>query len=144
MLEEDLEKARAAEAPICYYPKAHKKMWERRWSGVKTDMKYSKHKLNAVAACVRGKPLIDAKALLNNIDKKGATFIYQLLEEMEEKGVQRGRAPERMVVHTITVGGSILHKKPDIKGRGRTGIIRKPVSNMRIVLAEKSIGDFYC
>ena len=76
MLEEDLEKARAAETPICYYPKAHKKMWERRWSGVKTGMKYSKHKLNAVAVCVRGKPLIDAKALLNNIDKKGATFIY--------------------------------------------------------------------
>ena len=62
---------------------------------------------------------------------------------MEENGLKRGRDPERMVVHTITVGGSILHKKPDIKGRGRTGVIRKPLSNMRIVLAERSIADFY-
>ena len=76
MLEESLEKARAAEKPICYYPKAHKIKYEKRWSGVKTDMKYSKHKLNAVAGCVRGKPLIDAKAILNNIDKKGSRFIY--------------------------------------------------------------------
>ena len=144
LLEEGLEKARAAETPICYYPKAHKIKWEKRWSGVKKDMKYSKHKLNAVAGCVRGKPLIDAKAILNNVDKKGAKFIYELLDEMEEQGVSRGRDPERMVVHTITVGGSILHKKPDIKGRGRTGIISKPVSNMRIVMAEKSIADFYC
>ena len=57
--------------------------------------------------------------------------------------MNKGRDPERMFVHTITVGGSILHKKPDIKGRGRTGVIRKPLSSIRIVLAEKSISDFY-
>ena len=76
LLEEGLYKARAAETPICYYPKAHKKVFERRWADTKTDMKYSKHKLNAVAACVRGKPLIDAKAILLGLDKKGAKFVY--------------------------------------------------------------------
>ena len=48
-----------------------------------------------------------------------------------------------MYVKTITVGGSILFRKPDIKGRGRTGLIKKLRSSMRITLEEKSAAEFY-
>jgi len=48
-----------------------------------------------------------------------------------------------MYVKTITVGGYFANKRPDIKGRGRTGIIRKPMSNMRVVMEEKTDVDFY-
>ena len=36
-----------------------------------------------------------------------------------------------------------MFKKPDIKGRGRTGIISKPISSIRIVMEEKTPADFY-
>lgn len=57
--------------------------------------------------------------------------------------MRRGRNPEQMFVRTATVGGSIMFKKPDIKGRGRTGVIKKPICSIRIVLEEKTPADFY-
>ena len=48
-----------------------------------------------------------------------------------------------MFVRTITVGGSTLFKKPDIKGRGKTGLIKKPKCSMRLVMEEKTPSDFF-
>lgn len=128
---------------MCYFPRAHKVTHAHRWSGIRKDMYYSKWKLNAAAQVIRGRSLLDAKAALASVDKKGGRFITKLLEEIEEVGVKRGRNPEQMWVKTITVGGSILYKAPDIKGRGKTGLIRKPKCSMRIVLEEKTAADFY-
>jgi len=89
-------------------------------------MHYSMWKLNAVAAVVRGKSLLDAKASLGDTDKKGSKFIGELIDEIKDKGVKRGLKPEQIYVRTATVGGNVMHRKPDIKGRGRNGIIRKP------------------
>lgn len=107
-------------------------------------MHYSKWKLNAAAEVIRGgKSLIEAKNLLASVDKKGGRLITELLDELTESGIKRGYNPEQMFVKTITVGGSILFKKPDIKGRGRTGLIRKPVCSMRLCLEEKSAAEFF-
>ena len=48
-----------------------------------------------------------------------------------------------MFVKTVTVGGKIMVKMPDIKSRGRCGTIRKPLSSMRIVMEERGAADFY-
>ena len=48
-----------------------------------------------------------------------------------------------MFVKTITVGKAYSHKKIDIKGRGRHGVIHVPKSNLRITMEEKNIVDFY-
>ena len=48
-----------------------------------------------------------------------------------------------MWVKTVTVGSGVVFKAPDIKGRGRCGVIRKPKCNMRIVLEEKTPAEFY-
>ena len=48
-----------------------------------------------------------------------------------------------MYVKTITVGSFYGAKKPDIKGRGRSGVIRKPLCNVRMVFEEKTAADFY-
>ena len=96
-----------------------------------------------MAACIRNTHLFEAKRLLAGADKKGATFILELLEEMIEKGKKRGMNIEQMWVRTITVGSSIMYKKPDIKGRGRTGVIRKPLCSMRIVMMELSEEEFF-
>lgn len=107
-------------------------------------MHYSRWKLNAAAQLIRGgKSLIDAKNALANADKKGAKFIEELLKEAEELGIKKGRNPEQMFVKTITVGSTILFRKPDIKGRGKTGVIKVPVCSMRLTLEEKTAADFY-
>ena len=38
--------------------------------------------------------MIDAKAILGTVDKKGAKFVGDLIEEIEKQGVKRGRNPE--------------------------------------------------
>lgn len=43
-----------------------------------------------------------------------------------------------MFVKLATTGKAIHHKKMDIKGRGRTGMIKVPVSSIRITLEERS------
>ena len=48
-----------------------------------------------------------------------------------------------MFVKTSIVGRAISHKKIDIKGRGRHGIIRVPKCSIRITLEERSEADFY-
>jgi len=48
-----------------------------------------------------------------------------------------------MYVRIVTVGGGVLFRAPDIKGRGRCGTIRVPKCSMRIVLEEKNAVDFY-
>ena len=143
LLEEGIEKARAAAKPVCFYPAAHKPEHNPRWSGVKKDMMYSMHKLNAVCAVVRGQSLVDAKARLAIVDKKGAKFVLELLNQLEEKGVKQERNPEQMYVRTVTVGSGYVYTAPDIKGRGRCGMIRKPKCSMRIVLEERSATDLY-
>lgn len=144
LLEAELAKAKSVQAPVCFYPIAHPKPHTPSWSGTKTGMHYSKWKLNAAAEVIRGgKSLIEAKNLLAQVDKKGGRLLTELLDEVSERGIKRGYNPEQMFVKTITVGGSILFKKPDIKGRGRTGLIRKPVCSMRLCLEEKSPAEFF-
>ena len=46
-------------------------------------MHYSMWKLNTVAAAVRGKSLLDAKASLANSDKKGSKFVEELIDEIK-------------------------------------------------------------
>mmetsp|Transcript_28324 Transcript_28324/g.37816 ORF Transcript_28324/g.37816 Transcript_28324/m.37816 type:complete len:240 (+) Transcript_28324:111-830(+) len=143
LLKQKLSKVSDSPTPVCFYPKSVKVTHGHRWAGTKKDLHYSKWKLNAVAAAIRGKSLIDAKAMLGSVDKKGAKFVRELVDEIEKQGVKRGRNPEQMFVRTATVGGSIMYKTADIKGRGRTGMIRKPLSSIRIVMEEKTPKDFY-
>ena len=65
------------------------------------------------------------------------------LENARSSGMREGYAEERMFVKTIIVGKGISHKKIDIKGRGRHGMIKVPKSNLRLELEEKSAIDFY-
>ena len=143
LLNQGLEKARAAKNPVCFYPVAHRPAHACRWSAVKKDMNYSMWKLNAVCTVIRGKSLIDARSTLAAVDKKGAKFVLELLDKLEAQGVKSGRNPEQMYIRTVTVGGGVLFSAPDIKGRGRCGTIRKPKCSMRIMLEEKSAADFY-
>ena len=65
------------------------------------------------------------------------------LQNALRSGIRLGYSEERMFIKTVTVGKSYSHKKIDIKGRGRHGIIHVPRCNIRLVMEERSIVDFY-
>lgn len=46
-------------------------------------------------------------------------------------------------VKEILVGGGYTHKKMDIKGRGKFGIIHVPKCNVKITLEERPMSFFY-
>ena len=77
------------------------------WSGTKSKMRYSMWKLNAAAACIRGKHILEAQNMLASIDKKGAELIKPLLDSLVNQGVKKGRCFEHMYVKTITCGGRV-------------------------------------
>ena len=77
------------------------------------------------------------------MNKKGGEIVKNCLGNALRSGIREGYSEERMFVKTITVGKSYSHKKIDIKGRGRHGMIHVPRCNIRIVMEERSLVDFF-
>lgn len=96
----------------------------------------------AVAELIKGQHVQEALDRLNASDKKGADIIRKVLVSAVINGQGQGGFSDAFFVKEITVGKGISHKKVDIKGRGRTGVIRVPKSSVRIVLEEKNFTDY--
>ena len=65
------------------------------------------------------------------------------MNQARRNGVHQGLVEERLFIKTIVCGKGILLKKIDIKGRGRSGVIKVPKCSLRVTLEEKSASDFY-
>ena len=99
--------------------------------------------MTAVAHCIQGKHIGDALVTLSNRDKKGADIIHSVVRAAKHNGTKQGLSEERMFIKTAIVGKGLSHKKIDIKGRGKHGVIRVPKSSFKLVVEEKSPADFY-
>jgi len=66
-----------------------------------------------------------------------------VLEAARKNGENKGYSDDRMFVKTAIVNKAIDRKKIDIKGRGKTGMIKVPRSALLITLEERSPQDFY-
>lgn len=97
----------------------------------------------AVANTITGKHIFDAINIVNSQYKKGAPVVLSVLNAAIKNGERKGFAEDRMFVKTSIVGKRLSHKKLDIKGRGRMGVIRVPKSSITITLEERSPQDFY-
>lgn len=51
--------------------------------------------------------------------------------------------PQLLWVKEVLVGGGYTHKKLDIKGRGKMGVIHVPKSNIKIYIEERPMNFFY-
>lgn len=109
----------------------------------KLNMRYSSWKLAAVAGLIQGKNVYDAIAIIASVDKKGGPLVDSVLQAAKKNGERQGLQTDRLFVKQSIVGRAISHKKIDIKGRGRHGVIRVPKCSLRIVLEERSEADFY-
>jgi ribosomal protein L22 len=97
----------------------------------------------AVANLITGKHIYDAINALSDVDKKGGPVVASVLQAAKKNGENKGFAEERMFVKTSIVGKAISHKKIDIKGRGKMGMIKVPKSSITITLEERSPQDYY-
>ena len=80
----------------------------------------------------------DALQIIQKCDKKGGPYVFACLRAAIKNGERKGYNQERMFVKFVTVGRAISHKKIDIKGRGKMGMIKVPKSTVRITLEEKN------
>ena len=138
-----MEKVNQTEIPKCYFPQTENKVENPTVMARHIGIPYSAHKLVMVANLIAGKQAFDAQHELMKVNKKGGEIVKNCLKNALRSGIRQGFSEERMFVKTVTVGKSYSHKKIDIKGRGRHGTIHVPRSNIRLVVEERSLVDFY-
>ena len=89
-------------------------------------------KLNLVAAIVRGLTFAEAMKKVSFVRKKAALYVMEALKSaFANSGLDDGSS---VVVAEASVGMSMVLKRIDFRARGRTALIRKPYSQIRIVL----------
>jgi ribosomal protein L22 len=97
----------------------------------------------ACANIVSGKHILDALTLISSVTKKGAKIVKLLLQSCRDNGIKKGYAEERFYVKSIIVGRRLGHKKIDIRGRGKMGMIHPSISSLKVVMEEKPLSEFY-
>ena len=100
-------------------------------------IKGSHRKLNLVAQLIRNKPVFQALDALRFCEKRIADDVKKLLDSAVANAENNhGLDIDNLIVTEATVGREMIMKRIDIKGRSRRGIIKKPFSNMRVVVSE--------
>ena len=100
-------------------------------------LKTSPRKLNLVAQMIRNKNVFDAISALKFCEKRIAHEVRKLLDSaIANAENNHGLDIDNLVVSEATVGREMIMKRIDIKGRSRRGVIKKPFSNMRIVVSQ--------
>jgi len=94
-------------------------------------------KLNLVARLIRHLPVVEARAQLQYSPKLISKNVLLALNRAVDKAQSMHRLkPEELIVGEAFVGGRIVLEKPDIMGRGRTGVITKKTSDLTLKLYE--------
>ena len=101
------------------------------------NVRVSPRKLNLVARSIRGMPAEDALAELNFSRKRIARTVREVLQAAIANAENNHALDvDRLVVSEATVGRSLVMKRLRARARGRVGRIRKPFSNLTIVVSE--------
>lgn len=129
--------------PQIYVNDAYKKTVNPTWTARKNDMHYSVWKLMACANLITGKQIYDAMNIIDQVDKKGGPIVKSVLMAARKNGERKGFLEDRMFVKTSIVNKRNSHKKLDIKGRGKMGVITVPRCSLIITLEERSAEDYY-
>ncbi len=106
---------------------------------VARNLRVSPRKLNLVAQLIRGKRVSTALADLEFSQKRIAREVRKCLESAIANAENNHDLDiDALVVAQAFVGKSIVMKRIQFHGRGRTGRVTKPFSNITIVVAEKA------
>ena len=106
------------------------------------NMRTSPRKLNLVAQLIRGKDAGMALADLTFSRRRIAGEVRKVLQAAIANAENNHQLDvDRLVVAGATVGRAFVIKRFRPRARGRTGRIRKPFSNLTIVVREREEED---
>ena len=74
--------------PEAFFPNAVKKVENPTWLARRLNIRYSSIKLRMVANTISGLHIYDAISTLNTINKKGAIFVSNCLENARSSGMR--------------------------------------------------------
>ncbi|MCZ8183131.1 MAG: 50S ribosomal protein L22 [Beijerinckiaceae bacterium] len=104
---------------------------------VARNLRVSPRKLNLVAQLIRGKKVATALADLEFSQKRIARDVKKCLESAIANAENNHDLDiDELVVSQAFVGKSIVMKRIQFHGRGRTGRVTKPFANITIVVRQ--------
>jgi large subunit ribosomal protein L22 len=105
------------------------------------SIRVSPQKLNLVAQLIRGKRAETALADLTFSPKRIAKDVRRVLESAIANAENNHQLDvDQLVVSEAFVGKALVMKRWRPRARGRVGSIRKPFSNLTIIVREKGEG----
>ena len=102
------------------------------------QLRISPQKLNLVAAQIRGKDCEKALAELSFSRRRIAVDVKKILESAIANAENNHQLDvDRLYISEATVGKGLVMKRWRARARGRVGRIRKPFSNLRLIVRER-------
>lgn len=109
----------------------------REWQHTVENLTVGPRKLNLIAKLIRKLPVEEARLQLTYSKKAISRDVLLALDEAcKQARIESNMHPKDLIVGQCYVGGKIIGKKIDIKGRGKSGIIKKRVSHLNVILYE--------
>lgn len=100
-------------------------------------LRVSPRKLNLVAQMIRGKRVERAIDELAFSPKRIAIDVKKtLMSAIANAENNHGLDIDRLYVSEATVGKALVMKRLDVRGRSKSGRIKKPFANLRIIVSE--------
>ncbi len=103
-----------------------------------TNYRQAPRKVRLVANAVKGKTIADAEVTLSYMPKRAADPIKKLIKSAAANAVQSGLATDNLVIKTIEVNKGLVMKRYMPRAMGSAKPIRKKMSHVDVVLAEKA------
>jgi large subunit ribosomal protein L22 len=118
-------------------PKAERRLPENEVQAVARNLRVSPQKLNLVAALIRGKKVQTALTELEFSRKRIAVDVRKcLMSAIANAENNHGLDVDDLVVSEAFVGKNLVMKRFHARGRGRSGGIMKPFSQLTVVVRE--------
>ncbi len=123
-------------------PSAERRLADDEAMAYARHLRTSPRKLNLVAAAIRGKPCEAAMAELTFSRRRIAGEVRKVLQAAIANAENNHQLDvDRLYVAEATVGTTLVMKRWRPRARGRVGRLRKPFSNLRLVVREREEKD---
>jgi large subunit ribosomal protein L22 len=118
-------------------PKGERRLPENEVQAVARNLRVSPQKLNLVAAMIRGKKVQTALTELEFSRKRIAVDVRKcLMSAVANAENNHGLDVDDLVVSEAWVGKNLVMKRFHARGRGRSGGIMKPFSQLTVIVRE--------
>ena len=118
-------------------PKAERRLPENEAQAVARNLRVSPQKLNLVAAMIRGKKMQTALTELEFSRKRIAVDVRKcLMSAVANAENNHGLDVDDLIVSEAFVGKNLVMKRFHARGRGRSGGIMKPFSQLTVIVRE--------